>query len=361
MPERIANTDPNTQITEMIGSGPYRFIANEYVSGNRVAYEKFSGYKPRQEQPEWNMGAKIAHFDRIVWKIIPDASTAAAALQTGEVDWWEQALSDLVPVIKRNKNLALGPGNVVGHMGILRFNHLHPPFNNRRLRQVILLAVNQTDYMATVTGGDSTAYKVCHSYYTCGTPYGRAPTPDPMAGKPSIEKLKQLVKESGYAGEKIIIINPTDYPTVGPFGQITHALFQSLGLNAELVETDWGGMLQRRSNKGPVTSGGWSVFHTWWTGETLVNPAMNAVIRGQGEQGWAGWYQNAQMEALNRQWLEQPSEDGRAKIAANMQDLAFQEVPAVPLGLFSIRTAYHRSLAGFVAAPAPNPWGVRRV
>ncbi|KAA2212879.1 ABC transporter substrate-binding protein [Teichococcus oryzae] len=361
MPERLAATDPNTQVSEMVGSGPYRFVAGEHASGSRVVYEKFAGYRPRQEAPDWTMGGKVTHFDRIVWQIVPDPATAAAALQSGEVDWVDQVLPDLVPVLRRNRNIAVGNGNPAGHFAILRFNHTQAPFNNQKLRQVVLRAVNQADYMATVTANDEAAYKICHSFFPCGTPYGTPPAPDPMATRPSMDELRRLVRESGYAGEKIVILSPSDFATVAPFGQVTHALFRELGLNAELVETDWGALIQRRnSNRGPAESGGWSVFQIWWTGETLVNPAMNAIMRGQGAGGYAGWYESARMEALNERWLNETTEAGRAAVAAQMQALAFEEVPSVPIGQFSIHTAYRRTLAGMVEGPAPFPWGVRR-
>jgi peptide/nickel transport system substrate-binding protein len=360
MPERLAATDPNSQVSEMVGSGPYRFVANEYVSGSHVAYEKFASYVPRQETPNWTTGGKVAHFDRIVWQIIPDPATAAAALQAGEVDWVDQVLPDLVPSLRRSRNVVIGNGNPAGHLAAMRFNHTQAPFNNQKLRQAVLRAVNQADYMATVTANDESAYRVCHSFFPCGTPFGTPPAPDPMAGRPSLDRLKQLVQEAGYAGEKIVILSPSDFATIAPFGQVGAALFRDLCMNVELVETDWGAMIQRRANRGPVDQAGWSVFHTWWTGEALVNPAMNAIIRGQGAQGWAGWYQSARMEELNSRWLQEPTEQGRAAVAAEMQSLAFEEVPSVPLGLFFIRTAYRRTLTGIVEGPAPFPWGVRR-
>lgn len=86
MPERLARTDANTQVSEMVGSGPYRFIRAEFVSGSRVVYEKFDGYRPRNEPTDGAAGAKIAHYQRIEWHILPDPATAAAALQAGEVD-----------------------------------------------------------------------------------------------------------------------------------------------------------------------------------------------------------------------------------------------------------------------------------
>ena len=89
MPERIAQTDPFKQITEYIGSGPMRFLKDEWVPGAKAVFEKFSDYVPRQEPASWLAGGKRMMVDRIEWIVMPDPATAAAALQNGEVDWWE--------------------------------------------------------------------------------------------------------------------------------------------------------------------------------------------------------------------------------------------------------------------------------
>ena len=152
MPERLARTDPTTGVTEMVGSGPYRFLASEYVSGSSAAYAKFDGYVPRTEPASWTAGGKVAHFDRLEWKVIPDAATAAAALQAGEVDWWEQVLPDLVPVLSRRPNLRVERMDPYGLISFGRFNHLHPPFNNVALRRAVLGALTQTEYMQAIMG-----------------------------------------------------------------------------------------------------------------------------------------------------------------------------------------------------------------
>ncbi len=158
MPERIARTDPMQQIKDATGSGPFRFLADEFVSGSHAAYAKFDDYVPRQEPPEWASGGKVAYFKRIEWHINPDAATAAAALRSGEVDWWERVQADLVPLLKRDKSLTVGRSNPAGYLGVLRFNHLNPPFNDVRIRRAVLAAVNQDDYMRAVAGNDTTAF-----------------------------------------------------------------------------------------------------------------------------------------------------------------------------------------------------------
>ena len=172
MPEHVAKADPMQQVKETIGSGPFKFVPGDFVPGSSAAYEKFDGYVPRQEPPDWASGGKVAYFKRIEWKIIPDSATAAAALQSGEVDWWEQVLADLVPLLKRNKGIEIGLANPTGYLGVLRFNELNPPFNDARIRRAVMMALNQDDYMRAVTGNDTTAYRTCKALFPCGTPFG---------------------------------------------------------------------------------------------------------------------------------------------------------------------------------------------
>ncbi|MBN8901880.1 MAG: ABC transporter substrate-binding protein, partial [Rhodospirillales bacterium] len=71
MPERIAKTDAFTQITEYVGSGPFRFLRDEWVSGASAAWAKNEKYVPRQEPASYFAGGKVVHFDRVEWKIMP--------------------------------------------------------------------------------------------------------------------------------------------------------------------------------------------------------------------------------------------------------------------------------------------------
>jgi len=163
MPERLARTDPNTQVKEMVGSGPYRFVASEYDAGNRVVYEKFDGYVARTEPPEWATGAKVAHFRRVEWHVIPDAATAAAALMTGEVDWWERPNLDLMPMLAANSKISFLINNPYGRLAFMRFNCVQPPFDDVRLRRAVMQAVVQDDYMRAAFGDDTSLWVTCKS------------------------------------------------------------------------------------------------------------------------------------------------------------------------------------------------------
>jgi peptide/nickel transport system substrate-binding protein len=359
MPERLAKTDPFKAITEVIGSGPFRFLKDEFVAGSSAAWEKFDGYVPRQEPAEWSSGGKVAHFRRIEWKIIPDAATASAALQNGEVDWYEQAQSDLVPLLKRNADIVIAPSNPQGYIGGMRFNHLHPPFNDVRLRRAVLAAVNQEDYMRAIMGADRSAWRVCRSQYPCGTIYGVEV--DLPVQKGDLETAKKMIKEANYDGQKAVIINPTDFPTISPLGDITYDMFKKIGIDSELQDTDWGTVVQRRATKEPVEKGGWSVFHTWFTGGFILNPVVSAPFRGQGATAWFGWYDNPKIEQMTQEWLDAKDADARMKIAAAIQLENYSQVPSITLGEFQIPTAYRKSLAGKLEYTGPLFWNVKRI
>ncbi|HTZ36478.1 MAG TPA: ABC transporter substrate-binding protein, partial [Stellaceae bacterium] len=100
MPERLAKTDPFQQIPEAIGSGPFKFVKEEWVPGNKAVFVKNPDYVPRHEPPSLAAGGKVAKVDRVEWLYIPDPATAANALAAGEVDWWQQLPPDLVPQLQ---------------------------------------------------------------------------------------------------------------------------------------------------------------------------------------------------------------------------------------------------------------------
>jgi peptide/nickel transport system substrate-binding protein len=357
MPERIAKTDASANITEAIGSGPFKFVKEEWVPGSKVVYVKNTDYVPRKEAPSWAAGGKVVKVDRVEWIYIPDSATAAAALNAGEVDWWEQMPPDLIPVLAKNKDVKVENIDPLGSMGLIRFNFLHPPFNNQKLRQALLYAVDQNDYVLGIAG-DVKNGRTCYSYFTCGTPLSSEVGAEPMKGKRDFEKAKQLVKESGYKGEKIVIIDATDQPIVHSQSLLTGEMLRKLGLNVEIQAGDWGTLITRRSSKEPVEKGGWSIFHTWLVGPDLTSPAVNFAIRGSGEKGWFGWATDAKLEELRDAWFAATDAAGAKKAADAVQARAFDFVPYIPTAQFILPTAYRTNLSGVIIAPITLLWNV---
>jgi peptide/nickel transport system substrate-binding protein len=359
IPARLAATDANTQVAEMVGSGPYRFVAGEFVSGSRVVYQKFDGYVPRGEPSDGAAGGKVAHFPRIEWHILPDPATAAAALQAGEVDWLDQPLPDLIPTLSRNRNVSVDVLNPYGIMSIMRLNHLQAPFNDVKVRQAVALAVDQDEYMRSTLGDDRSVWRQCRSLFPCGTPLGTEDLSPLNAPPRNLDRARAALQASGYRGEKVVIINPTDFPLIGPHGQVTADRLRRIGFNVELVETDWGTVVQRRVRQQPADQGGWSIFHTYGSSLAYLNPAVSTLVKGTGPTGWFGWYTSPRAQELVSAWLDAPDAERQLSLANELNRLAQDDVATIPLGQFTMRTAFRRSITGHQKGSMPYPWGVR--
>jgi peptide/nickel transport system substrate-binding protein len=314
---------------------------------------------PRSEPASRGAGAKVAHFPRVEWHIMPDPSTAANAIIRGEMDWWERPPADLQPLLGRSRDIVREVTDPSGRLAIMRLNHLHAPFNNMKVRQAVRMAAMQEDYMRGSQGNDPSTWKLCRSLWPQGTPYYAGEQEDLMPQ--SLDKAREALKASGYAGEKVVIINPTDFPDIGPLGQVSADILQKIGMNVDLAETDWGTVIQRRGSREPTDKGGWSIFHTTGPAAGWGTPATSLLVRGQGARGWFGWWDSPKAEALTEEWLFAADAAGQQKAAKELGRLALEEVATVPLGQFTLRTAYRRTLTGMPHGSAPYPWSLKRV
>jgi len=361
MPERLANTDAFQQVREVVGSGPYRFKADEFNSGSMVVYERFADYQPTPAAGNGLLaGPKIANFDRVEWHIITDAATAAGALQAGEIDWYEQPPPEIQELLRRNRQIKVEPIDTLPLLGIMRFNHLYPPFNDKKIRQAILPAVSQQDNMVAIVGTDSDLYRTGVGVFTPGTPLANDAGLEPLTGPRSIDRAKQLLKEAGYTDQMIRQLGPTDILAPSAMAQVTADMFRRLEVNLDLVLTDWGTVVQRRASREPLDKGGWSVFCTAFNAYDFVDPAGHFPLRGNGQNAWFGWPSVPRLEELRNAWFEAPDLEAQKKIAREMQTVAIDEVVYVPLGAYLSITAMRNNLQNRVSGP-PIFWDIKRV
>jgi peptide/nickel transport system substrate-binding protein len=360
MPERLASTSAFKQITEMVGSGPFRFKADERLVGARVVYERFADYVPRPDgTAQCTAGPKIAHFDRVEWTVIPDAATAAAAMQRGEADWWERLDFDLIPLVAKDPALTVKVIETTGNIYVLRFNALFPPFDNPAIRHALLGAVNQTDFVTALAGDHPQSYRTDVGVFTPGTPMADQKALPVLNAEPDFARVKRDLAAAGYHGEPVVFMIPADFAQLAAIGRVAADMLRRAGMTVEEQDTDWGTLVQRRASREPPAKGGWNAFCTSFTGMDMASPADNKLIRGNGADAWFGWPNLPQLETLRDAWFAAPDLAGQQKVAAEIQAVTLQQAPFLPLGMVYLPSLLSRSLTG-VLTGLPLFWNVRR-
>jgi peptide/nickel transport system substrate-binding protein len=319
MPERLALKDVSKQIAEMVGSGPYRWKADERAVGARAVYERNCDYVPCSGgRAGWIAGPKVAHFDRVEWIVILDESTAASALRTGEVDWWEWASAHLIPALKKSEKLVVEIKEPTGMVGHLRRNHKQPPFDNPAIRRAVQAAVKQDDYVQAMVGDDPAMGRGGVGLFTPGSALASTVDMDVYNAPRDPAKIREMVKAAGYSGEKVVLIGATDVSFRRAMAEVTLGMLRDAAFNAEFQALDWGAMTQRRENKGPIDKGGWNIAPANTGGIDLINPSGHAY-RANGDKVWFGWPVSEKIEAFRTAWIDAPDLAAQRKIADEMQ------------------------------------------
>jgi peptide/nickel transport system substrate-binding protein len=291
---------------------------------------------------------------------MPDPATAAAALQNGEVDWWETPLADLAPLLRKNRNIVVDIADPLGNIGTFRMNHLHPPFDDVRARRAILTAMSQEDYMRAIAGDDSELWKPLPSFITPGTPLYNEEGGDILKGPRDLDAAKRLLAESGYAGQPVTCLVAQDFAIHKAMGDVTADLLRRLGINVDFVATDWGTVAARRAQKSPPGQGGWQMFHSWHSGAICVDPSSYTAIRANGDKAWFGWPTSPKVEAAIESWYDAASREEEQAAMRRLNRAAFEDVVYAPTGFFLEYQAWRKNVSGIVKGPLPFFWGVSK-
>ncbi len=357
MPKRLAETDAFEQVSEVIGSGPFKFVKEEWVPGSKVVYVKNEAYAPRSEPASFAAGGKIAKVDRVEWIYIPDPGTVLNALQNDEVDYWEVPQIDLLAALRDDPNIKVEVKDPLGTQGWLRPNHLHPPFDNPKARQALLHVVKQADYMRSVVG-DPDLWMECPAYFMCGTPLESDVGSEALMGQ-DFEAAKKLLAEAGYKGETIVLMDPTDVPVLHGASLVTAQLLRQAGMKVEVQAMDWSTLTSRRAEKKPVAEGGWNIFHTWSIGADVASPIANIGISGGCvERAWFGWPCDEKLEALRDQFGRETDPVKQKQIGEALQVRAYEVVPYVNYGQWFQPIAFRNTLDGVLISPVPFFWNI---
>jgi len=359
MPKRLAETPKGTPIPEQIGSGPFKFVQSEFQPGVKAVYVKNTDYVPRKEPANWTSGGKVVKVDRVEWVTMPDAQTAMNALQSGDIDFMENPSFDLLPTLANDKDIVVKVLSKLGYQTLGRMNFLYPPFDNVKVRRAALLAMRQKDVLDALVGNPD-YYKICGAIFGCGGPFETDVGSESLVKGNGMAEAKKLLAESGYDGTPIVIMGPTDVITLKAQPVVAAQLLREAGFKVDLQATDWQTVVTRRASQKPPKEGGWNMFFTNWAGPEILNPIVHVTLNGKGKNGgWFGWPEDAKMEQLRDAFARATSIDEQKKLAVDIQKHAYDEVFYLPLGQYTIPSAWRKDLTGVVDGPAtPVFWNI---
>jgi peptide/nickel transport system substrate-binding protein len=357
MREKDAATDPFKAITETIGSGPFRFVRSEWNPGAKLVYEKNPDYIPRAEPADGLAGGKVVKLDRVEWVVLPDPFTKSSALQRSEVDLIDGLPLDQIPILEHAPGIVLGQVSLIDAYGIIRPNHLYPPFDNPKARQALALAVDQREY-ASAAFGDQRWWRECWSFFVCGSANGTEAGSDGYR-RQDLARAKELLAASGYQGEKIVLISTGEIQNIAALGDVTADNLRKIGVNVELAVSDWGTMVARRAKKEPPGQGGWNLFHTTVGGTSMSSPLTNFAINSSCDgDNWFGWPCDPKTEELRSAYIRAAEEaPSRAALEALHSHL-WETLPDIPVGQYVQPSAWRSNVTGVLRAPLLVFWNI---
>ncbi len=359
MPKRVAETNPMEQISDFTGSGPFVFKRDEWKPGDKTVYVKNTKYKPRAEPANGLSGGKVVKVDRVEWLAIPDHQTAVNALLAGEIDYIEAPPHDLLPVLKKDKAIALVDWNPLGNQYTFRFNWTHKPFDNQKIRQAVITAFNQEDFLKAVIG-DPAYYKTCKALFVCGTPLESTKGTEGLL-ESNFAKAKELLKEAGYDGTPVVLMQSTDLVVLTNLAPVAADLMRKAGLNVDMQSMDWQTLVSRRTKKDPPSAGGWNAFLTSWVSADILNPVMAGFLNSGCDKAMFGWPCDEEMEKLRDAFAKETDPQKQKAIAEQVQARAMQIGTHIHLGQWYQPAAIRKdAVSGILTTPAPVFWNVAK-
>jgi peptide/nickel transport system substrate-binding protein len=358
MPARVAATPGSEQVKEQIGSGPFKWVPGEYKPGERLVYVKNEKYKSRSEAPNGTTGGKPVYIDRVEWVIIRDPQTQFNALVAGEVDIIEQPTFEQYASLKAAKDIKLEDAQPAGLQYIFRFNHLHAPFDNVKIRQAAMVALGQEAHLKTQVGAPG-MYRFCKSMFPCGTPFASDAT-GYFTGSANPQKAAQMLKEAGYNGQPVLLMRPTDLASIAKLPLVAKQQLEAAGFKVDMQQMDWQTLVARRAKKDAPDKGGWNAFMTAWTAGDILNPLTMAMMNAAGDKGWFGWQDDAQIEELKVKFSQATTDADKKKLAEQLQLRAIETATHVPLGQYNNPAALRTNITGLVPGGAQVYWNIKK-
>jgi len=352
MPARLAATPADQRIGNPIGSGPFRFLKDQWRPGNAMVLERNPDYLPRNEPPDFLAGGKRVKIEQLTLRVMPDQSTGANALMAGEIDYMQYLPFDMLPLLEKDRSVKMvGLGGIHQFQGNFRLNHASPPFDNPAVRRVLWKLVDQDATLTAIGVPERYRAKSCPSFWMCGTHLST--DAGAAAAKFDLAAAKADLKASGYKGEPVIILE-----VAGSIRQTASRLLvqnmKDVGFTVDQQPRDWPTVLARRAKKE-----GWSMFAVYSNGTDMYSPLTHFYVAATCND-FPGWSCDERIPSLLKAFTRAGTVEERKRIATEIQVAAYELTPSVMWGQFTIPAGYRSDLNGLIQSSYPMFWEVDR-
>jgi peptide/nickel transport system substrate-binding protein len=254
---------------DVIGTGPYKL--GTWERDSHLTIVRNDGYVPDDSAagPDGFAGRKTAYLDQVRYNFVPEANARIAALQTGEANVISDVPPDLSKRLADRKDLSLQ--KVFPYcQQVFITNSQNGPTANPLIRQAIEAAVN-VDEIIDATG--QIAQKNSSMVYSF-SPYYDPAVSAPYYDEKNPAKAKELLKQAGYKGEKIVLQTNSNYAYMRDAILVLAEQLKAAGMNADVQVVDW---TTNASNMQRGT-GNWNVSTTGFCSQPLLGPQQWRVM-----------------------------------------------------------------------------------
>lgn len=351
MPARIIAAAGTGRIKEIVGSGPFQFLPDQYRPGDKMVLARFDGYVPRKEPADFMAGGKVVHLDRVVLRVMPDDATGVTALTLGEIDYMQYLPFDWLDRLAHTPNVKLmSLKGLDMFQGNFRLNSASGPFADPAVRAVLWKLVDQKEMLEAAGIGPQYRLDNCPSFWMCGTAYSTEAGSG--VAKLDLAGAKAALAQTGYKGEPVVMLEVAQSISTAA-GNVLAQSMRQVGFTVKEEVMDWGTVLARRAKKD-----GWSLFPVYANGVDMASPLTHFYV-GNNCAEYPGWSCDAATTKLLGEFAAAPDDAARKSIAASIQMEAYRTTPSVMWGQFSRPAGYRTRLANLIQSSFPIFWNVQ--
>jgi peptide/nickel transport system substrate-binding protein len=325
-----AGLDP---LTEFVGTGPYQFV--EHLSDVHILLERFDDYAALEGGIDGYGGTKFAYVDEIEFVPVPDESSRVSGMQAGDYHLVMDLSNDQYEVLVDDENLRveiLPPSN----WDVFFLNWRSPLMENLQIRQAFQACLDHMPIMQASRGGGDFV-QLDPAFMMEPTPWHSTVGED-LYDMADPERAAELLEEAGYDGTPVRFIATQEYSYMYNAAVVAVQQMEDAGFEVDFQLYDWSTILEMRADPDA-----WDIFVT---GHGFVPDPSQVTFVGQ-INVYPGWWSDEEALELVDEFLSESEFDRRYELWEQIQQRAYDTVPAVKTGDSSVISVWSRDVGGF--------------